>query len=236
MIKNARSLQSPEMSRKLALRLVAFGAAALSAATALGTPGRGFQYPVAGSRLDPGTEVIVSWQLPSVPEGDEMELVLSLDGGDTFPVRLTRSLSPSASAAAWRVPALPSPRARLALRTGESGEVDRETLVFQSGIFSISADPRAGAEPLFASDGEWRTSEARDGRRDLPSSGAFLPGVPGPAFERDADALPISSPRPPVLTSPARVPVSRERAPVPSALSRPTRRPGSSSLEAPLRV
>ncbi|HVP14407.1 MAG TPA: hypothetical protein VMS88_02615 [Terriglobales bacterium] len=54
-------------------------------------------------------------------EVEEMELLLSLDGGATYPVRLTRELEGHSLRFLWRVPDLPTLRARLLLRVGGEG-------------------------------------------------------------------------------------------------------------------
>ena len=107
-----------------------------------------------------------------------MELVLSLDGGATFPIRVTGELSTDARALTWRVPALPTDRAVLALRAGDDGDDESETILAQSEPFAIAADLEAGPERLYAVAHEWRTRDALDGApvrttpRDLaPSSG-----------------------------------------------------------------
>lgn len=89
-----------------------------------------------------------------------MELVLSLDGGRTFPVRVTRDLSPSTSGLTWRVPALPSPRARLALRVGDSGEPPDEEILLVSEEFAIEIGAVSRLEPTAFVRGELRTLEA----------------------------------------------------------------------------
>lgn len=136
--------------------LLAWAGASLAA-----VPSR-FLRPAAGERLEPGASIEVSWELGTGRSGafDEMELVLSLDGGRTFPLRLTRDLSPESDRLTWRVPALPAGRARLALRGGSDEEPDSETIAAVSDAFEII--PRAGLdlEQLFLARGEWRTRES----------------------------------------------------------------------------
>jgi hypothetical protein len=130
------------------------------ATTMTAAPAR-FLRPMAGERLVPGDSIEVSWALDRQAAAfDEMELVLSLDGGWTFPLRLTRDLSPGSGKVNWRVPALPAGRARVALRGGSDQEPDLETIAGVSDVFEIV--PRAGLdlEQLFQSRGEWRTRES----------------------------------------------------------------------------
>jgi hypothetical protein len=125
-----------------------------------------------GERLEPGSEQKVRWNLdPSTARGrDEMELVLSLDGGRTFPVRLTGRISPRTRSAAWRVPALSTERATLALRMGTDEDADAEEIVAVSEPFAIASAPADDVEELYAVAGEWRTREALEGApvRPLP--------------------------------------------------------------------
>jgi hypothetical protein len=103
------------------------------------------------------------------PGVDERELVLSLDGGRTFPVRLTREIEPGDRMATWRVPALPTVHAVLALREG--GEGLEEKIVATSAEFTIPASPAAPVEELRLRDGEWKTREADPGGSPLPPAG-----------------------------------------------------------------
>jgi hypothetical protein len=122
----------------------------------------GFLRPVAGDRLESGTVVELLWNLDGVsPDAQESELVLSLDGGRTFPVRLTADFEPATRKILWRVPALPTDQARLALRAGNDEEPAQETLLLVSPAFVISgSSPDATLEELFAVGSEWRTREA----------------------------------------------------------------------------
>jgi len=106
--------------------------------------------------------VELQWNLASVPFGfEESELVLSLDGGRTFPVRVTGDFDPATRRVFWRVPALPTDRARLAVRAGADEEPAQETLLLVSPPFVISdSAPDSAPEELFAVGTEWRTQEA----------------------------------------------------------------------------
>jgi hypothetical protein len=104
---------------------------------------------------------------PAAAGVEERELVLSLDGGRTFPVRLTGEIEPDDRAASWRVPALPTEHAVLALREGGGGL--EEEIVAVSAQFVIVAGSNVSAEKLWFRDGEWRTREADTGHRGLPS-------------------------------------------------------------------
>jgi len=53
---------------------------------------------------------------PATAGAEERELVLSLDGGRSFPIRLTGEIGPGDGVVSWRVPALPAEHVVLALR------------------------------------------------------------------------------------------------------------------------
>ena len=88
---------------------------------------------------------------------DEAEIVLSLDGGRTFPVRVTPDFRPCATAFLWTVPALPAPHARLALRAGADEDASTESLEIVSADFRILPDPDGRVEQLRRRAAEWWT-------------------------------------------------------------------------------
>ena len=141
-----------------------------------------FLAPGTGAALESGATVRVAWSLPEARdrEPDELELVLSLDGGRSFPVRMTRNLPPGTSSVAWSVPALPTAHAQLALRTGEDGD---EQIELVGGEFSIEIASGAPLEPTTQVAGEWRTRDALDDDSrhplSLPASLAAAPGSIG---------------------------------------------------------
>lgn len=102
-------------------------------------------FPRAGDTVWVGSTVDVSWY-PIPREAKEMELFLSLDGGATFPLRLTPQMAPGLTSWRWSVPNLPTERARLRLRVGipGRGEVDAPP----SGVFRIANAARVVAEPV----------------------------------------------------------------------------------------
>jgi hypothetical protein len=73
-----------------------------------------------GEAVVAGTTTEIRWT--ALPEDiDEFELLLSLDDGRSFAVRLTPQLDPAVGMYAWRVPNIPAARARLRLRVGRGG-------------------------------------------------------------------------------------------------------------------
>jgi hypothetical protein len=118
--------------------------------------------PGAGEGLAPGAVVEVRWaSLCDVARGgekreiDEAEVVLSLDGGRTFPIRVTPELRPCTTRFLWTVPALPTVHARLALRAGSEERDATETLEILSGEFQILSDPDGRVEKLRRHVNEW---------------------------------------------------------------------------------
>jgi hypothetical protein len=156
----------------------------------------GFREPAAGARLEPGTVVGVAWTPGEIGarDFDEMELVLSLDGGRSFPLRLTRDISPDAESVRWRVPRLPSAHARLALRVGREEREESETVRLVGGEFTILEGSHDPLEELRRVRGEWRTREAAGsaGEGIEPGLSGALPRVHA-AFPSEGAALPPSS-------------------------------------------
>ena len=133
-------------------------AAALAARGEVPSP---FLSPGRGESLAPGSIVEVRWAsaCTSTPGGraDEAEVVLSLDGGLTYPIRVSNELHPCATRYLWRVPALATGRARLALRTGSEGLLRTERLRAVSGDFRILSDVDGRVQELYRRADEWWT-------------------------------------------------------------------------------
>ena len=125
-----------------------------------------------GESLVPGTTRVIEWSVAAARgEGAEQELLLSVDGGVTFSLRVTRERSTAHRETTFRVPNLPARRACLGLRTGSEGNA--EVLVARSEEFSITADPFAIGETFGTVRGELATLEAM-GTAPSPLS---LPGL-----------------------------------------------------------
>lgn len=107
--------------------------------------------PERGTRLTPGQAVSLRWtSLP--PDVDEFEILLSLDGGRHFPVRLTPQLDPSLGVLDWTVPNLPTQWARLRLRWGHGGEEHDGP---EGPVFSIATIDGHPMQTTWFRDGEW---------------------------------------------------------------------------------
>jgi len=86
--------------------------AVLLAGSAAAAPLRG---PAAVDRIPTGRVEVLALG-PATAGAEERELVLSLDGGRSFPIRLTGEIGPGDGVVSWRVPALPAEHVVLALR------------------------------------------------------------------------------------------------------------------------
>lgn len=98
--------------------------------------------PQAGATLTAGETAELEWEplvgFDRLPEVEEWEAFLSLDGGVTYPVRITPHLDQDLRRIRWQVPAFPTRDARILLRFGDERE---ETAVETAARFSIAAPP-----------------------------------------------------------------------------------------------
>ena len=124
-----------------------------------------FHAPSAGATLTAGSIMDVRWVASAAElelergEADEAELVLSLDGGDTFQVRISSELSPHATSYRWRVPSLPTRSARLALRVGAGRGGRHERILLLGPEVAIASDSPE-PEILLRGAAEWWTEQA----------------------------------------------------------------------------
>lgn len=90
-------------------------------AGALAEPSLRLISPTEGQRLAPGAFARIEWEDHGLLDGyeTEWEAFLSLDGGQTYPIRLTPHLDLALSGFSFEVPNLPSRDARLLLRFGD---------------------------------------------------------------------------------------------------------------------
>jgi len=179
-----------------------------------------FLRPAARERLQVGDVVEVRWAAVR-DDAEEMELLLSTDGGRSFPVRVSEEISPDATSVRWRVPGLPTRHARLAIRSGDGEDAESEALRIVSEEFEIAADPRFpdDDEPLFRTDGEWRTTEALVLKDSQAPARMPLAGAPAVVSARDLETAAFSRP----TTSLGRGRSVRERRDEPNARSSPSR-------------
>ena len=98
--------------------------------------------PQAGATLTAGSTVELEWaplaQLAQLKDAEEWEAFLSLDGGKTYPLRITPHLDLDLHRVQWRVPAVATDSARLLLRFGDER---RETELELPHRFAIAPAP-----------------------------------------------------------------------------------------------
>jgi hypothetical protein len=189
--------------------------------------------PRAGASLAAGSIVEVRWDVPcrEEPGADEAELVLSLDGGMTFPIRVSPELAVCRDAFRWRVPALASGRARLALRAGSGEASDDERLALVGEEFAIVTGDAEGAEPLLRGSREWWTAQALDGDGTEE--------LPAPKMTRSDERVVAASPATDITrpNSPNRIetpPAESQESAVPASGIAPAPRPELERPPAPL--
>ena len=99
--------------------------------------------PTAGQVLFPGQQLRVEWKafLPHVDYSwCELELYLSVDGGRTFPFRITPQLDPRATFFYWTVPNMPTNAAVLDIRFGCEGYYPESYSPQTASRFTIAAN------------------------------------------------------------------------------------------------
>lgn len=109
-----------------------------------------FARPAAGAVLQAGETVEIRWTgIPA--DAEEIELLLSLDGGKHFSIRVTEELDADEGSFLWRVPNFVSSEASLAVRMGIGG---KEITTEGSPLFRIERDHALGRPAL-----AWRAEE-----------------------------------------------------------------------------
>jgi hypothetical protein len=96
---------------------------------------------------------IVDLEWASLPAGtEELELLLSLDGGRTWHVRVSPELPGESVRYRWRVPNLAAADARVRLRARVN---EREIELPASGAFAIESNPTQPLDRWLWSEGSW---------------------------------------------------------------------------------
>jgi hypothetical protein len=132
--------------RLLALIGLAGAVLAAPAAAALETRATpiALMAPRAGDTLAAGATAEIEWaplaRYADLKGVEEWEAFLSLDGGATYPLRITPHLDQDLRHFRWQVPPIPTADARLLLRFGDE---HRETVVVLPQRFSIVPSPVA---------------------------------------------------------------------------------------------
>ena len=126
------------------------GAAGLARTCELPRLDVGFIRPAAGTILHGGESVEIRWS--GVPlDAEEVELLLSVDGGHHFSLRLSEELDADSRAFQWRVPNLIADHAALTLRMGTCG---REVESAPGPLFALRPQPSTQKALL-----RWRAEE-----------------------------------------------------------------------------
>ena len=173
-----------------------------------------------------GEWVVLRWRgLPA--EVEELEIVLSLDGGGCYHVRVSPELEAREAEYRWRVPDLPTARARLMLRVG--GEAGERAGAF-SREFRIVHVKGAPRPELGFHEGQFWTGIE-------PPAAPWAPGIAqdAPHFGAVADEAPCLPPEP-ILRA---ISPDSPRAPgvgATTALVCPGRCAGCAPREVPLRI
>jgi len=96
--------------------------------------------------VHPGDVIELEWSVEG-GDVDELEVVLAVDEGRRFTVRVTPELEPTAHRWSWKVPDLPSAHARLAIRYGEEEE---ERISEPTPEFRIERKAKQASAPTVA--------------------------------------------------------------------------------------
>ncbi len=106
---------------------------------------------IAGS-VRAGDTIELRWgELPG--DADELEILLSLDDGEHYPIRVSPELEAEEGVWRWRVPNLPAERARLRLRVGNGR--GRERWLEPGEAFRIVGSPGRAAEASVVREAPW---------------------------------------------------------------------------------
>lgn len=131
-----------------------------------------FSQPAEGSSLHEGDAVQIRWS--GVPaDAEEIELLLSVDGGRQFSLRLTDEIDSTSGSFLWRVPSLSTDTASLAIRMGVHGQ---EVLSAPGPLFRLSHGPSTPGALV-----RWKAGEIWMDARD--------PDQPTPRDTRSASGL-----------------------------------------------
>jgi len=118
----------------------------------------------AGLEARAGESLEIRWSAPASVSG-ELEILLSLDDGRSFPLRVSPELDARAGRYVWRVPNLAARAARLRIRYESS---DGERASESSESFVIAGDASRPVERALVAEGEWWSG--LDGPRRAPAA------------------------------------------------------------------
>jgi hypothetical protein len=160
-----------------------------------------------------GAVIELRWSdLPA--DAEELEILLSLDDGEHFAIRVSPELEAHERRFRWRVPNLPAERARLRVRVGDNH--GHEWWLDPGDAFRIVEDLAPAREPDFEPapmrEGNWWLGPEPSTR----ANASCLTPAPSATFEARegelvAEVVPrVSAPRAPALPSPLGFAAGRE--------------------------
>ena len=159
-----------------AIAIAAWVALPNQAAHASAVPAAGSPRLVTSGPLLGGQMVDIEWT-PTGPGTEELELLLSLDGGRTWRVRVSPELPGESVRYRWRVPNLAAADARVRLRVRRD---EREIELPASESFVIESNSALPIDHRLVSEGSWW-------------DGFDEPGEPAPTLTGHPDASLVAS-------------------------------------------
>jgi hypothetical protein len=136
--------------------------------------------------VSPGERVLVRWR-PIDPKVEEFELILSLDDGREWILRISPELEVEDSRHVWEVPNLAADKARVRIRARIDG---RETWGPPSRAFRIAADSNRPPEPWLFWESAGRAIEAGDSR----AAAGLAARAPEPVLRAGEPVSPVGPP------------------------------------------
>jgi len=107
--------------------------------------------PAQHAELVAGSTVSIAWEATNRPAGvEEWEAFLSINGGETYPLRLTPHLDTAIRRFTWTVPSLPGAEAAILLRFGD--EHDERRFAFPARLRIVAGAP---ADPFRYERSSW---------------------------------------------------------------------------------
>jgi hypothetical protein len=180
--------------------------------------------PSAGATLAAGSTAELEWtpgeRFAELREVQEWEAFLSLDGGATYPVRITPHLDQDLRRIRFQVPPLPARDVRILLRFGDE---TRETAVELPERFAIAASP--GLLPALGKTLPLARPAFAPGEPALPGHAGVVAWVEG--SRRGGGLRQVVAAEAPSLGSRVAPPKTRDEAAVLAAEPTPPESPGS---------
>ena len=140
--------------------------------------------------LQPGQVIVLEWT--SVQEVEELEILLSLDGGRTYPIWISPELAPGDRRFVWHVPLGLGPSVRMRIRYNRGGREIEGAPTASLAVSEAQAQPLGLPSPPESSprasgneQGGGRSPGAdRSGRQDGPAAPEAERRIVSPPLER----------------------------------------------------